>query len=203
MKKTSRYRQATFWGIAVALIVMIASMASATTIEEETLAHLERIRAMKVTANAKTRENYNKSMDAVWKFFSANKGSVLPVLRRELKRELQSEHPNSMVLLDVGYFIRLEPDTADKELGKTALLKLDPSEPIILQNQQQFFDFAHSVAADQDPQILPFLDKECLKKGVTVYIPKHSLKLDETLVCVFLYGIHGQTSEQHLRTPTR
>jgi hypothetical protein len=31
------------------------------------------------------------------------------------------------------------------------------------------------------------------------YVPRHSLTLNETLVCVFLYGVHGQASEAHLR----
>jgi len=203
MKKTSRCRQATFRSVAVAILamlIMIGNMSSAATVEEETLAHLGRIRAMKADADAKTVESYNKTMDEAWKFFNANKVSVLPVLRKELKRELQSERPNYMVILDSGYFIRLQPEATDKELGRAALLKLDPSAPIIRQNQQQLFHFAHLVAADQDPQILPFLDRAFLKKGVSVYLPQHSLKLDETLACVFLYGIHGQTSEQHLRS---
>lgn len=194
------YRQAKSWSIRVAFIILIASMASAATVEEETLAHLGRIRAMKADADAKTIESYNKTMDEAWKFFNANKTSVLPVLRRELKSELLSERPNYMILLNIGFFIRLQPEPVDKELGRTTLLRIDPSAPIMRQNQPLFFHFAHQVASDQDTQILPFLDKAFLKKGVTAYLPQHSLKLDETLVCVFLYGIHGRTSEQHLRS---
>ncbi len=200
MKKISFYLLSTICSIAVTLIVIIAGMASAASLEQETLAHLERIKAMRADADAKTMESYNKNMDATWQFFNTNKSSVLPILRQELKRELQSEKPNQMLLLDIGYFIRLQPDAADRELGKTALLRIDPGAPIVRWNQPQLFLFAHLVAADQDPQILPFLDKAFLYKGVTAYLPQHALKLDETLVCVFLYGIHSGTSEQHLRS---
>ena len=199
MKETLIKCLNTAWIIAVAITVSFASMAFAASVEQETLSYLERIKAMKADADATTIESYNKTMDAAWKFFKANKPSVLPVLRRELQRELKSERPNYLILLDIGYFIRFEPAAADKELGRAALLRIEPNAPILRQNQQQLFHFAHLVAPDQDPQILPFLDKAFLRKKVTVYLPQHSLELDEMLVCVFLYGIHGPASEQHLR----
>jgi hypothetical protein len=85
-------------------------------------------------------------------------------------------------------------------LGKAALFKLNTAAEIVHLNQQQLFDFAYAVETDDDPRILPFLDKVFLRQKVTAYVAPHALTLNETLVCVFLYGVHGRASEEHLRS---
>jgi len=47
-------------------------------------------------------------------------------------------------------------------------------------------------------RVLPFIDKTFLRNKVSVFIPQHALQLDETLVCVFLYGVYGDGAELHL-----
>lgn len=180
-------------------LALVSIGSSAATIEQETLAHLDRIRAIRAEGDTKTIEGYNKQMDEAWKFFSANKKSILPILRRELSLELRNDKPNNLFLLDIGYFLSLQEETSDKGLGKQALFKLDTASKIIRWNEQQLFQFAHAVAYDRDPKLLPFFDKIFLKEKVTAFIPQHSLTLDDTLVCVFLYGIYGQTAELHLK----
>jgi outer membrane lipoprotein-sorting protein len=64
MKNISIYRLSTIWCIAVSLLIMIVSTASAATIKQETLAHLERIKAIKADRNATNIERSNKTMDA-------------------------------------------------------------------------------------------------------------------------------------------
>lgn len=185
--------------IAVVLFLFVASGSSAQTIEKQTLTHLEKIKAIRADADEKTVAGYNQSMDEAWKFFDANKASVLPILRREVTLELGKARPNDMLLLDAGYYLRLQDQTSDKELGKEALFKLDPTARIVYLNQQQLFKFAYAVATDPDQRVLSFLDRAFLRQKMIAYVPQHALTLSETLVCVFLYGVHGQTSEAHLR----
>jgi hypothetical protein len=100
--------------------------------------------------------------------------------------------------MDLGHFLRLQEDAADKELGKRAFLALDPKAEMVRWNTAQLFEFAHEVAEDGDPNVLPRIDAAFLRAPVEVFIPQHSLKLDETLVCVFLYGPYGREGEAHL-----
>ena len=185
--------------VSVMLFVLVASAAS-QTIEKQTLTHLDKIKAIRADADEKTTAGYNKSLDDAWKFFNGNKASVLPILRREISIELQKATPNDLLLLDIGYYLRLQPDTSDKELAKAALFKLNPASEIVYLNQQQLFDFTYAVAADDDPRVLPFIDRAFLRQNMSAYVAPHALELNETLVCVFLYGIHGQASEEHLRS---
>ena len=186
--------------IVVTLFVVVASGSSAQTIEQQTLTHLEKIKAVRADADENTVAGYNKSMDEAWKFFDANKAAVLPVLRRELTLELRAARPNDMLLLDVGYYLRTQGDTSDKELAKEALFKLDPTSKVVYLNHQQLFEFAYAVATEPDPRVLPFIDRAFLRQKLIAYVPQHALTLNETLVCVFLYGVHGQTSEAHLKS---
>jgi hypothetical protein len=179
-------------------LALHAAAASGKTVEQETLAHLANIRAIKAEGDKQTIEGYNRQMDAAWKYFKANKNAVLPVLRKELALELQKESPNNLILLDVGFFIHGQDAESDKALGKRALLKLDPASNIVRMNQQELFDFAYAAASSLDPQLLPFFDRAFLKSDVTAYVPQHALSLDETLVCVFLYGKYGKAGEAHL-----
>lgn len=185
--------------VSVMLFVLVTS-ATSQTIEKQTLAHLEKLRAIRADADEKTAAGYNKSMDDAWKFFNGNKASVLPILRREISIELGRATPNDLLLLDIGYYLHLQPDTSDKELAKAALFKLHPASEIVYLNQQQLFNFTYAVAADEDPRVLPFIDRAFLRQKMSAYVAPHSLELNETLVCVFLYGIHGQASEEHLRS---
>ena len=184
----------------LALVLLVcAGSVSAQTIEEQALAHLGKIKAIRADADEKTVAEYNKSMDAAWTFFGANNAAVLPILRREVTAELQRSAPSDMLLLDVGFYLRLQPDSTDKELGKAALFKLNPASEIVNLNQQQLFDFAFAVAPDDDPRVLPFIEKAFLRQKMVAYVARHALPLNETLTCVFLYGVHGPTSESHLR----
>jgi hypothetical protein len=181
-------------------LASFATAASAANIEQETLKRLDQLRAIETKSNRKSVDQYNIQMDQMWAFFLANKKSVLPVLRRELAFEIKQGRPNNLFLLDIGYFLRLQEATSDKNLGKEALFKLDTTADTVRSNKQQLFSFSHAVVPDRDPRTLAFLDKTFLRDKVTAFIPQHALNLDETLVCVFLYGIYGQAAETHLGT---
>ena len=182
------------------LLAETMGTAQPASIEEETTKWLNTIRAMKPEGGRDATDLYSKQLDKAWKYFIAHKPNVLPILRRELSSELRKESPNQMLVLDIGYFIRLQGDQEDKELGREAFFAIDPGDQIVQWNGQQLFKFAHAVAPDRDPRTLPFFDKAFLRGNVTAFIPQHYLSLDETLVCVFLYGIFGEGAEKHLNS---
>lgn len=186
--------------IVATFLSLIATSSLSATIEQETLAHLDQIRAIKADADKETVKLYNRQMDEAWNFFYANEALALPVLRSELSHELKKENPNNLILLDIGFFIRGQKGSLDQALGKQALLRLDPASKIVRQNQNQLFHFAYDVALDRDISMLPFLDNAFLRNKVSAIIPQHSLVLDETMVCVFLYGLYGQNGESHLKS---
>jgi hypothetical protein len=186
-----------------AFLALVTVGASAGTVESETLMHLDKLRAVTTGADKKTTEQYNNQMNSAWTFFNANKKAALPTLRSQLSLELEMSQPNPLLLLDVGYFLYQQETVSDKSLAKRALFRLDPAAEIVRWNQQELFDFAHAVASDRDSRILDLIDKAFLKEKVSLYVPQHALTLDETLVCVFLYGAYGSDSETHLKALLR
>jgi len=188
----------------LACLVFVAAteplIGRAATLEQTALEHLDRLRAVQATSDGKAIARYNQQMDDAWKFFLANKAAAVPVLREQLDAELRKPVPNSLVLLDVGYFLLSQGGVAaDRELATSALLAIDTTSPVVRQNSRELFEFTHRVAALHDARILAFIDKAFLRDKVTLFIPQHALRLDETLVCVFLYGVYGEGSEPHLR----
>lgn len=186
--------------LATLLLVFGASAAHAATVEEDTLKWLEVLRAIRPEGAVADTDRYNRQMDDAWKFFRANKTEVLPILRKELSAEMRQPRPNQLVLLDIGYFIRLQDAPADKELGRQAFFAVDGDAEIVRWNSDQLFRYAHAVAPDRDARTLAYLDKHFLHGKVTAVVPQHALTLDETLVCVFLYGIYGEGAERHLKS---
>ena len=171
----------------------------AATLEQTTLKHLDNLRGIQASTDSHAVARYNQQMDDAWKFFLANKGAVIPLLREQLDIEVRKPQPNGLVLLDIGYFLMQQGGAIDRERATAALLAIDTTSPVIRQNHKELFEFTHGVAALHDARVLPFIDKAFLRDKVTVFIPQHALRLDETLVCVFLYGVHGDGAEQHLR----
>ncbi len=196
-----------FRKIAVSILLMAvmpvpaayASPAPAGEAGQETRAHVANIRAIKAGGDKQTLDRYNKQMDQAWAYFNAHLQQSLPVLRTELSQELKQTRPNPLILLDLGYFVARQEDEDDKALARRALLAIDPAADIIRANQQELFEFAYLAASSQDPELLPFFDRAFVKGSVTAFVPQHVLSLDETLVCVFIYGKYGKAGEQHLR----
>jgi hypothetical protein len=173
--------------------------ARADTLADLTIGHVDRLRTIEATNDAKAIESFNEQMDEAWRFFMANKPSALPVLRQVLSDEVNRGKPNNMVLLDIGTFLAGQGSEQDKVLARSALFALDPAAPIVKQNEKELFEFTHGVAAERDPRALTFIDKAFLDDKAEVFIPQHALRLDDTLICVFLYGVYGDGAEEHLR----
>jgi hypothetical protein len=189
--------------IAAALLVVmgtaLARTATAATLEQETASRIEQIRAIKAGQSEATWATYNKQMDAAWQFYSSHKPEILPILRGQLKAEIAQAQPNDLVLLDVGLFVHENDETEGKALARESLFRLNPRARIITENWKELFELTHAAAQDQDARVLNFIDQTFLVSDEKIFIPEHSLELDGTLVCVFLYGAYGADSEAELR----
>jgi hypothetical protein len=175
------------------------SAPDATAIEKQTVAFVERLRLVKPAADAKAAEQYNRQLEEAWAFFIAHRKEVSLTLRRQLALELRKTGRNDFVLLDLGYFLYMHGEPGDREIAKTALFALNPHAEIVRFNRQELFEFAHAVAPEADERLLALVDAAFLRSGATIRIPQSGLTLDETSVCVFLYGAYGGDAERHLR----
>lgn len=185
--------------VAVGAAGAAAAPAGAATLEAQTAEKLQQIRAIRPGQGDQADDAYNKQLDAAWEFFNTNKQQVLPVLRRLLKAEIEAREPNNLVLLDIGWYLHESELPDGKTLGREALFRLDPRAPIIEWNRKEFFELVHGAAEDHDPRVLTLIDSEFLRSDKKIVIPEHSLELDGTVVCVFLYGAYGADAESAVR----
>jgi hypothetical protein len=188
------------WQVIIVMSVFFACGSSAaTTVEQQALAHVANLKAIRPNQPAATIETYNKQMDAAWKFFQSNKAQVLPVLQAELTTELARAQPNDLVLLDIGMFVYSNGGAEGRKAGIDALLKLNPQSPLVVENFKELFDFTYAAARDHDPRVLPVIASVFLPSNQELFVPQHALRLDGTLACVFLYGAYGPESESIVR----
>ena len=185
--------------LAAALAVILASKtAGAATLEQETVAHMDQLRAITAGQTDATRATYNAQMDAGWKFYKSHGQAIFPILRTQFKAEIDRAQPSDLVLLDTGLF-EYENDGAEgKTLARDALFHLNSSSAVIAENWDELFELTHAVAEDHDPRVLDFIDRSFLASAAKIFVPQHSLRLDGTLICVFLYGAFGPDAEAHL-----
>jgi hypothetical protein len=181
------------------LAVVVVTTAGAATLEQETVSKIEQIRAIKAGQNNATMATYNQEMDAAWKFYASHKSEILPILRAQLKAEINREQPSDLVLLDVGLFIHENDGTEGKALAREALFRLNPRAGTINENWKELFELAHGAAEDHDARVLDLIDRNFLTSDQKIFIPQHALQLDGTLICVFLYGTYGTEAESHLK----
>jgi hypothetical protein len=180
------------------LAMTMAAAGAAATLEQDVAAKIEQLRAIKAGQSDQTWLTYNKEMDAAWQFYTAHKPEVLPVLRAQLKAEMAREQPSDMVLLDVGLFVHENDAAEGKAVARDALFRLNPRAAIINENRKELFELTHAAAEDHDPRVLDFIDRNFLAADQKIDMPEHTLELDGTLVCVFLYGAYGEGAETHL-----
>jgi hypothetical protein len=196
---SSNSPQALAASILLLLTGAIATTSTAATLEQETITRIDQIRAIKEGQSHETMETYNRQMDAVWKFYTSHKSEILPILRAQLKAEIARDQPSDLVLLDVGLFVHESDGVEGKALARDALFRLNPRAAIVNENYKELFELTHAAAEDRDHRVLDFIDKNFLTTQQTIFIPQHALKLDGTLMCVFLYGVFGTAAEDHLR----
>jgi hypothetical protein len=185
--------------VVAAALLCAAAVAGAATPEQEAFDRVARMRAMPAAGADQEAQQQRRDLDAAWRWFGNNKSAALPVLRRELAAELKKAKPNQLVLLDVGYFLRAQGEPSDRALATQALLAIDPGGIVPKTQSQQLFRFVHASAADRDARLFPLIDKVFLRGHVTVFVPQHGYTVDETSVCIYLYGQFGELAERHLR----
>ncbi len=59
-------------------------------------------------------------------------------------------------------------------------------------------NFPTVFAASHDTHALALIDRSFLATKQQIFIPQHALTLSPALMCVFLYGVYGPASEDHL-----
>ena len=185
----------------ITIFILCSINVQAKITEQAVMEKLDMIKSITVSSDSATLAGYNKSLDESWTFFNENKKDVAPILAREINLELKKDNPNDFFLLDIGYFLYTASDKDKQyiEISKNALFKLNPKSEIIIANYNQLFDFTHKVASDRDPRILDFIDKAFLfDSNNSIPLPQHSMELDPTSICVFLYGVYGPDAEEHL-----
>jgi hypothetical protein len=187
------------WCQVVALLAFAASTARADSLEQQIDRHLEQVRAIRVVSDEKLLDQYNKEMDTGWRLYAADKAHSLPILRSRLKAETAAPRPSDLVLLDTGYYVYLNDQAEGKAVALDALAHLNFQDPIVVSNNKELFEFMHEAAKSHDPAVLPLIERAFLGSNESIFIPAHALKLDGTLICVFLYGVYGPESEERLR----
>jgi hypothetical protein len=188
--------------VGVLLGILAAAMSvpgTAATLEQDVAARLDQLRAIKAGQSDATWATYNKQMDDAWKFYVSHEPEILPILRGQLKAEIARGQPSDAVLLDIGLFVHENDGSEGKALARDALFRLNAGAAVIIDNWKELFELTHAVTEDHDPRVLDLIDRHFLNSDRKIYIAEHSLELDGTLVCVFLYGAYGLDSEQHLR----
>ena len=181
----------------VATVLALPVLAQAPRpVEQEVRTRLDAMRAVKPTDPA---DVVGKQMDDIWKYFDANRAKALPILRTELQAEEHKPTKSAFMLLGAGFYLYTHGEKTDGEAAKTALFAIDSTSPIIRANLEQYFYFVHAVAAEHDERVLPLIDAAFLDKKVPLVIPEFALNLDESLVCVMLYGAYGEGAEAHLQ----
>jgi hypothetical protein len=193
-------RPSRLWSWLALLFVLAAGAGRAATLEQDIATALDQIRAIRAEHDAKTIADYNKQMDAAWQLFLKNKTQALPILRGELRAELGRDKASDLLLLDVGFFL-YKNDAADgKAVAREALSKIDLQASIIKANDKELFEFLHALAEDHDALVLPLIERTFLSGDAQIFVPRHALTLDGTMICVFLYGAYGADAEDVLRT---
>jgi len=186
----------------LAALIVVAALATPVfaqapgPVEQEVRSRLEAMRAVRPTDSA---EAVGKQMDDIWKYFDANRAKALPILRAAILAEEHRPDKSPFMLLGTGFYLYTHGDKIDREPAKVALFAVDSSSPIIRANLEQYFYFVHAVAIEHDERVLPLIDAVFLDKKLPLVIPEFALNLDESLVCVMLYGAYGEGAEAHLQ----
>lgn len=179
---------------------VVTGCSYAAAFEEDVGKALGQIRAVRVVPDSKAIDQYNKQMDNAWSLFSSDKARSLPILRTQLQAEVRATKPSDLFLLDIGYFIYLNDGPEGKAVARDALARIDFRAPVVVANNKELFEFMYATSKNHDAGVLPLIEKAFLSSNESIFVPQHSLKLDGTLICVFLYGAYGPESESMLRT---
>ncbi len=183
--------------LCILLATCVVLPANAAT-EADVVKRIDALREIKPSKDDAQVREFNKRMDEAWKFFDANKPASIPVLRRLLAEETELATPNQLILLDLGHYLARQGDAQNIKAAVDAFALIDPATEIVQYNFQDLFLFAHRVAGEKDARLLRQFDRMFLKTEKSVFVPQHAMKLEATLISVFLYGKVGDEAIPHL-----
>ena len=187
----------------IALYIAPVHFSHSATVEDSITEKLDLVRSITASNDDEVLKQYNKTLDDVWTYFRDNKDKSIPILLEQLKLEQSKAKPNDFFLLDIGYFLLLNggKERVYEKEAMEALFKLDPSNEVVQFNMGTLFNFTRQAALNKEPRVLSFIDKVFLRNSeASIFLPLHSLKLNSTLMCVFLYGAYGEGAEDYLAT---
>lgn len=181
---------------AMTLAVGIAQ-ANAADIGKEIQSNVDALRSFKPPESGAALDRFSENLDKAWRLYEANSAEAIPILRSQLTAELARPQPNSLILLDLGFFLAGH-DEASLSLARDALMKIDVKDPGIVVSANSLFYFTHRLAPKRDLGMLDWIDKAFLRNRVTVVVPQHAMTLSADSTCIFLYGLYGEGAEAHL-----
>lgn len=182
--------------LALAALSLATPAFAQDAVDQEVAKRVEALRHLE--PNPARAAEYNRQMDESWKYYDDHAAKARPALRAALTAEIARPDRNSMVLLDVGYYLYTHGNAQSKDVAVQALLALDPDAPIMRQNNQQMFYFALSVADTHDVRALEFVDRAFLERDVQIALSPSNLTIDSALISTFIYGVYGEGGERHL-----
>lgn len=198
-------RAATVWLWILAVTVILSSVGSVAAEEADVMAELGKLRGIQHTDDAVELDVLNKAMDSAWDYLRKNRAEAVPILIRELRKELMQPTPDQYYMLDTALFLVL--DDAPKadaqthvDLAIDVLTCIDPKARIVQDNYLQLVRFAHALAKLDDPRVLPQIDRIFLEsdQSIEYFAAPHYVKLPAQSIRVLLYGATGPSAEDHL-----
>ena len=198
-------RATTVWLWILAVTAILSSVGSGAAEEADVMAELKKLRGIQHTDDAVELDGLNKAMDSAWDYLRKNRAEALPILIRELRKELMQQTPDQYYMLDTALFLVLDDDPkgdaqAHEDLAIEVLTCIDPGARIVEDNFLQLVRFAHALAKLDDPRLLPQIDRIFLESGQSIeyFAAPHYVRLPAQSIRVLLYGATGPSAEDHL-----
>lgn len=141
----------------------------------------------------------NDRLDRAWDTIRRAGPGATPMLRTALSAELEKRgKPDSFFLLDVSDLLHATDPQKSEDLVVDALSRLDLDDPTMLANTERHFRLVYELARSGHEAVLPALLPFLSAHKAETFVPQHALKLDGTLMCVFLFGTYGPAAEDTL-----
>jgi len=183
----------------VALGLMFLSGVAAAS-DADIVRQIDRLRGIQPTSDKARLDELNSRMDSVWRYLGEHKKEALPVVQRELEKEVAAGAKDQFLVLDLGSYLAFEAAPGSGDAVVAALAAIDPASGVVQYNFQQLVNFTHAIAKTGDARVLPQIDRIFLpnERKLEFFRAPHYVKLDVTDLLVLLYGATGPDVEQHL-----
>jgi hypothetical protein len=189
----------------LAMTVLLSPMGAVMADEADVMSELNKLRGIQPTDDRNELDRLGKTMDSVWTFLGKNRADSVPIVTRELRKELTQRVPDQFFILDTAHFLVAKDDPkedaqAKKELALDVFKRIDPKSRIVQYNFLGLVRFAHELSKLGDPRVLPEIDRIFLDsdRNIEFIEDPHWVKLPAHPIRVLLYGAFGPSVEDHL-----